>query len=728
MKFKRLLSTFAAAALLFSFGELAGLPAQAAALEKVPFTINNNSGIQDAPLFVGIMGTNPATGRDAYLVQQGNDWVLQDIPHAAPFPAPPQPLNGVMFAGPAAGSSLTVLTPHIDSGRLYYSWGEPLKFDFVQNDLGKDKIVYPDHKNEPSRSILHGSAEYTYDENNVLWYNSTQVDFFGPPAQVGIADESGHILSTGRLALDGFDYVHTELAKHGEWSKLVEWGPYNNVVRVLNPSHKLGHDGFNAGNMQPYIDQVWEKYKNTDMRIRPIGDDPNLVFTGRVGSDNVFRFTTPDSRFGDVAINKPTPWEALACAGPMTGGAEQGWIARTLCAGFNRSNMMTYEDHPTTNDKFYADSQWRNWYVKIVHEAMATGHAYAFAFDDVGGYESLTAVGNPSHAYLQLDPFSGSVEPIGEEPDGSGHGGDNGGGDNGGDDGSNPGGDDGSNPGGGDDGSNPGGGDDGSNPGGGDDGSNPGGGDDGSNPGGGDDGSNPGGGDDGDGGDGGNPGGGDDGENPGGGDDGGDNGDNPGGDQSPGGNGDDGADTDKDTRNPPGSITLGTMLSASVNVSPERPTGKRQWHTKNVQVSAQGVAPAGTAATLQIKVGKAAWATYAGPVTLKKAGKTRVQARVIAGNRVSPVDSLRVKLDKKAPTKLKAKTNKRGIKLRAKDKTSKVAKIRYRIKRAGGGWTKWRAYKGKRIKARANFQRIRVRAIDTAGNKRVKTFKVKARR
>ncbi len=425
MKVRRLTSIAAVFAVAMGLGTAMATTTNAVPLEKVPFTITNNSGVHDAQLYVGVMGVNPATGRDAYLVRDGATWRLQDIPGAAGFPSPPQPLNGVMFSGPAVGQSLTVQTPHITSGRLYYSWGQPLQFMYVKNDLGQDKIVYPDHHTEPNRSILHGSAEYTYDANNVLWYNSTQVDYFGPPAQVGIADANGHISSTGRLINNGFDYVRTELEKHGEWSKLVDRGPYNNVLRVLNPSHKLGHDGFNAGNLQQYIDQVWNHYRNTDMRIRPILENPNLVFTGRVGGDNVFRFNAPG--YSQVAINKPTPWEALACAGPLTGADHQGWIARTLCAGFNRSNMLSYADQPTTDDKFHADSQWTNWYVKIVHEAMATGHAYGFAYDDVGGYESLTAIGNPTHAYLQLDPFSGSAAPIGDEGSHNG-GGNNGGG------------------------------------------------------------------------------------------------------------------------------------------------------------------------------------------------------------------------------------------------------------------------------------------------------------
>jgi hypothetical protein len=37
---------------------------------------------------------------------------------------------------------------------------------------------------------------------------------------------------------------------------------------------------------------------------------------------------------------------------------------------------------------------------------MVDGKAYAFAFDDVGNFESLVNDGNPASATMTLDPFS----------------------------------------------------------------------------------------------------------------------------------------------------------------------------------------------------------------------------------------------------------------------------------------------------------------------------------
>lgn len=209
-----------------------------------------------------------------------------------------------------------------------------------------------------------------------------------------------------------------------------------------------------------------------------------------------------------------------------------------------------------------------------------------------------------------------------------------------------------------------------------------------------------------------------------------------------GGNGDDDPDTplppgsgvnpDKPGQgtNPPGSIVVGTRLSAKLSITPTKATGKKGWHKRAVTVAAQGTIVGGTAGFLQIKVGKKAWRTYTGPVKVKtNSKKLRIYARVVSGNKVSPTDYRTVKIDTKKPTKLKAKATKkkrkgaRLIALSAKDKTSKIAKIRYQVNGKG----KWRTFsKKKRIRITAKVKSVRFRAIDKAGNKsKIKRVKVK---
>ncbi|MYS50399.1 sugar hydrolase, partial [Streptomyces sp. SID6013] len=70
-----------------------------------------------------------------------------------------------------------------------------------------------------------------------------------------------------------------------------------------------------------------------------------------------------------------------------------------------RSTLLSNPDQPDSSAAdFYRDSV-TNHYARIIHERMADGKAYAFAFDDVGNHESLVHDGNPVEARLTLAPL-----------------------------------------------------------------------------------------------------------------------------------------------------------------------------------------------------------------------------------------------------------------------------------------------------------------------------------
>ncbi|GAA2242058.1 hypothetical protein GCM10010401_13650 [Rarobacter faecitabidus] len=221
---------------------------------------------------------------------------------------------------------------------------------------------------------------------------------------------------------------------------------------------------------------------------------------------------------------------------------------------------------------------------------------------------------------------------------------------------------------------------------------------------------------------------------PGGGNNGGGNnggGNNGGGDNLPPGSGTDPKNPGQGT-NPNGTLTIGTKLSAKIRVTPTKASGNKGWHRKAVTLAASGTLEAGKAGFLQIKVGSAAWRTYTGPAKVTTNGKKVVlQARVVSGTTVSPVDSATVKIDTKKPTKLKVKVlkkKKKGAKvlrLSATDKTSKIAKIQYKVNAKG----KWKTFKkAKGIRVTAKLKKISIRAIDNAGNvSKAKKVKVKAK-
>jgi hypothetical protein len=118
-----------------------------------------------------------------------------------------------------------------------------------------------------------------------------------------------------------------------------------------------------------------------------------------------------------TTFNRPSSDSILGCHRDLAAPNDDvGAIARTLCAGFNRSTLLVNSQQPDSGSGAFYQDAVTNHYAKHIHAQMADGRAYAFAFDDVGQHESLVHDGDPAAAYIQLDPFAGAATPIGGGP------------------------------------------------------------------------------------------------------------------------------------------------------------------------------------------------------------------------------------------------------------------------------------------------------------------------
>ncbi|SDP94995.1 beta-1,3-glucanase family protein [Lentzea jiangxiensis] len=88
---------------------------------------------------------------------------------------------------------------------------------------------------------------------------------------------------------------------------------------------------------------------------------------------------------------------------------ELGAISRSLCAALNRSTPGFLHTQPTYNASEFYTRATTNHFSKIVHANMADGRAYGFAFDDVGGFESLVHEPDPRSAKITLTGFQAEV-------------------------------------------------------------------------------------------------------------------------------------------------------------------------------------------------------------------------------------------------------------------------------------------------------------------------------
>ncbi|WP_327387750.1 glycoside hydrolase family 64 protein [Streptomyces sp. NBC_01207] len=384
------LSALAVAAGLIALGPLTSAEAVPA---TIPLTIKNNSG-RGEPVYVYNLGTQLTTGRQGWADANGA---------FHPWPAggnPPTPAPDASITGPANGQTKTIRIPKF-SGRVYFSIGQKIVFKLSTGGLVQPAVQNP---SDPNRNVLFNWSEYTLGDAG-LWINSTQVDMFSAPYAVGVKAAGGTVTHTGRLRPGGYNAVFNQLRSAG-WGGLIQNRPDGTPLRALSPGHGIEAGAIPAGVMNDYINRVWNKYGSFTLTVTPFVNQPNTKYYGRV-SGNVMNFTNGSGAVV-TSFQKPDSDSVFGCYKLLDAPNDlvRGPISRTLCAGFNRSTLLTNPGQPDPNDaNFYRDAV-TNHYSRIIHGQMADGKAYGFAFDDVGAHESLVHDGNPQEAFMTLEPFA----------------------------------------------------------------------------------------------------------------------------------------------------------------------------------------------------------------------------------------------------------------------------------------------------------------------------------
>ncbi|RSN48630.1 sugar hydrolase [Streptomyces sp. WAC 04229] len=391
---RRLLAVATAAGLagtLLTFG--ASAPADAAVPATIPLKITNNSSRGEA-VHIYNLGTSLTTGQQGWADANGSF-------HAWPAGGnPPTPAPDASIPGPAAGQTKTIRIPKL-SGRIYFSYGQKLDFRLTTGGLVQPAVQNP---SDPNRNILFNWSEYTLNDAG-LWLNSTQVDMFSAPYTVGVQRGDGSVTSAGKLEAGGYNAVFNALRAQPGWGGLIQTRPDGTVLRALSPLYGLETGALPASVLNDYINRVWQKYATSTLTVTPFGNQPNTKYFGRV-SGNVMNFTNGSGAVV-TSFQKPDASSVFGCHRLLDAPNDlvRGPISRTLCAGFNRSTLLSNPNQPDPSAaNFYKDSV-TNHYARIIHDRMADGKAYAFAFDDVGNHESLVHDGNPVQAQLTLDPL-----------------------------------------------------------------------------------------------------------------------------------------------------------------------------------------------------------------------------------------------------------------------------------------------------------------------------------
>ncbi|WP_457028298.1 glycoside hydrolase family 64 protein [Kitasatospora sp. P5_F3] len=387
-----------AAAVTAAAGITLALPAEqadAAVPTTIPLTFTNNSG-RTEPVYIYNLGTLLTTGQQGWADANGTF-------HAWPGGAnPPVPAPDASIAGPGNGGTSTIRMPKF-SGRIYFSYGQKLVFKLTTGGLVQPAVQNP---SDPNRNILFNWSEYTLNDSG-LWINSTQVDMFSVPYAVGVKAPNGTVTSTGHLKSGGYQGFYNALkGQPGGWANLIQTRSDGTVLRALAPGHGIESGALPATAMNDYVNRVWSKYATSTLTVTPFADQPGTKYFGRV-SGNTMNFTNSAGAVV-TSFQKPDSDSIFGCYKLLDAPNDlvRGPISRTLCAGYNRSTLITNPNQPDTSAAGFYQDTVTNHYARKIHAQMADGNAYAFAFDDVGHHESLVHDGSPQQAYMTLDPLS----------------------------------------------------------------------------------------------------------------------------------------------------------------------------------------------------------------------------------------------------------------------------------------------------------------------------------
>ncbi|GAA1925851.1 beta-1,3-glucanase family protein [Streptantibioticus ferralitis] len=377
--------------------------ANASTATTLPLDLVNTTGSNT--VYAYVLGRDPAAG-DSWAFLQADGSTL----HHPPSPANDQTPLGVDCAIALGGSGAgprRVTLPRLDSGRIYFSVGA--KLTFLINRGGGLALPSVSNPADPNTAVRHDFCEFTFN-NDQLYANITFVDMVSLPISFQLETAQGTQTVRG-LPSDGLARVAGSLraqsaADGSDWGRLIV-NKDGADLRVLSPNLAMrGNKSLFSGYFDNYVDQVWNKYRSTDLHI-----DTQFTWgtaTGRVSGD-----TLAFPGIGSFA--KPSTQAIFSCSdAPFTTGNDaMGNLSARLAAAFNRTTLLDNPNQPDAeNPAAFYTRPHTNHYARILHSTTADRLGYAFPYDDVHpagvDFEGKVQSGTPTRFTITVGGLAGN--------------------------------------------------------------------------------------------------------------------------------------------------------------------------------------------------------------------------------------------------------------------------------------------------------------------------------
>ncbi|MEO9324503.1 beta-1,3-glucanase family protein [Nocardioides sp. C4-1] len=359
-------------------------PPAASAAGPLPLTVLNRSGrFADDGVFVHVVGTELATGRQGHV-----DAVGAFVPASLADNGP----DGTAPYGIPLSQRRTVGLPEM-SARVYVSLGAPIPFRVVGTPGGAG-IVHPAGwvASDPSYGLLYDMMEFTH-QSGAMYCNTTMVDMYSLPLSILLRGQReqrvGETVSGGRARF--FDAISSQPG----FDRLVVGD-----TRVVAPSHGIGAGTFDAGYLDDYIASSWSAYTGSDLTVVA---GPQ-TYRCRVEGGRMTAYQGSEVK---ASFAQPSTSDVLFCNGAITAPNDGvgGPVAAILGAALNRTTLRDVATQPSTDPgRFYREER-TNHYARVLHEIHTDGLAYGFAFDDVAGFASYIQDPAAREVELSIDPL-----------------------------------------------------------------------------------------------------------------------------------------------------------------------------------------------------------------------------------------------------------------------------------------------------------------------------------
>ena len=305
--------------------------------------------------------------------------------------------------------------PQVDSLRLYMSFNKPTYFHINDPTDIAPYITMREpsttNNTDPSYATIFDKFEATYNAANVLYANTTNVDYTCLPLQFEIYN------GTTRVGIRGFSCTQAALYQALAANPLLKnlRTPYRFYSpEVIDPTADpkfLPPVSFTADYWKPYVDYVWSTYWQTANSLEITETDlGGFTVQGQISGD-VLTLTDKNDSSKVTTINKPTrDWDIFAGAGVFTptggAGGEQSILVNEICTAINRTvfHLPFNQWNDSNRDNYYKqnglpDANYRtNIYSQILHPLAYGQFIYGYTGDAKYNQSSTLSAPGPNLA------------------------------------------------------------------------------------------------------------------------------------------------------------------------------------------------------------------------------------------------------------------------------------------------------------------------------------------